>query len=869
MKYIQSLLFLLITLILSGCVGSYKDVKPNYVPNSKYEEYLKDVRLDSYQNIGFGMSNTFTIDSKMVPYGENYVLGKLNSNKKVYLKYVSRITTSKGSAITTSSSYVPRDFKNTIKIGIPVYIVGSNVFDLNEKKQLAFISDKKTVKVVTKLDYNALKRISKNKRYDGKYIKTIKFKRAIKQISFQPNSNRLIAVLDNDSIEIWDYNKKRKVKNLGRHKSKINFIKASLDGKYLITSSSKKTYLWDLKRYKYSTLLNNKKLLSGDISKDSKKIAFSDSKGNILIYDLKKKKEIKVFAHNHIGNVYALSFSPKNSETLLTGGQDGLMKTWDLNDSSYQMITTYNKFMKKRICNAEFLKNKYFSVKSDSLKSFETKYKPKITQCNVLGDKEQIINFINRGIFEKYRMALIDSLLKKYSVIKDDLLNAEMKLQTDTKLYQYFREFVIRNGQKKTKEEMASLWNHKTKTVLTGTITREQYRTFLKTPKAKKELKKLYDRYIKIYTELLLHMNGGAIYGIASSGNKIYSYGSGFQEKYSYYEDKPRERGEYDINISGFDFSHYLHDKMYTIHEKDIFKTGYSNYDEIIGIENSKIIAVKDNIIEIWDYKNKKLVSNIAENGVIYSLAYDKRNKIVAVGLSNHKIKLWDIKNKRSLGEFVGHTGNVMSLAFAKKGNLLISGSTDETVLIWDVKKQKVIKKLTGFERAAVKIKVNSKETLLSIISHGQIDSDILFYDLKNYKLKKRISPLMSNIKDTAFIKNGKEFIAISSGNYGRGESHIIVSLNMKNFKIETRRSHNPGFRYTRGMGIDEKNDRLYIIGSDDEVSQFKLKGTSSLPSFYNMGYDDRKGASISAVGMTKENKLITGNKKGYLSVYK
>lgn len=867
MKRIKSLLLLIIVISISGCVSSYNDIKPGIVTNNKYE-YTKDVNIKLEQNLESYQS--ITLDAKIVPDKDYFIVGRINSNKEIYFRYLSRLITTSAPGITTTQRvYYPEKFNKIEELRIPAYITGRNIFDLNDKGNFAYISDKNIVKVVNKLDLSTLSNLEKDKNYKDKNINTLKFSNNVKQISFQPNSSVLIAILDNDSIELWDYVKSRKIKDLTKNDTNITLMRTSLNGEFLVLADNKNVYLWNLKTYK-SEILLNKKVNEMAISKDIEKLAFLDNDGNVLIYDIYSKKELQRFPHNHIDRAYGLTFNPKSNETIITAGLDGIIKTWDLNNTKSPILVDYNTYNKKKVCNANMIEKTYFSNKSDSLKTFESKYAPKITDCSILGNKEQIIDYANKNILGLYQESLVETLVNKYEKIRKEWIYADLLNPYTGEVKDEFFNFAL-NKNKGTLNEYSLGGHFKNIETIKTSYSQEDLDSFLNS----KSIKPLYDKtiskYINEYKNLILHMNAGAIYGIISDGNYILPYGSGYQEKYSYYEhNKGADAAAVGVPDIRFDFARFTDDKVYKILERDVFQTSYSGYNEIIAIDDNKIIAVKDNLIELWDYKNKNLISTIAENGTIYSLDYDAKNKIVAVGLSNHKIKLWDIVNKKSLGEFVGHTENVLSLKFIKDGKSIVSGSADATAIIWDVSNHNIMKKLTGFERAVSQIEISPDEKMISLVSVGNLNSEIMFYDMNNFSLIKKISPEIGMIKDTLFIQNINKFIAISSGKINEnGRNHKRLLVDSKNLTVLDKSSFSSSFTFVSGMSLDEKNNQLYIVGNDDNVIKLKSNDFTLLDEFDNLGNGDNKSASIIAVTVTKNGRFISGNKKGYLSIHK
>jgi WD40 repeat protein len=48
-------------------------------------------------------------------------------------------------------------------------------------------------------------------------------------------------------------------------------------------------------------------------------------------------------------------------------------------------------------------------------------------------------------------------------------------------------------------------------------------------------------------------------------------------------------------------------------------------------------------------------------------------------------VRVWDLRTRKEIHRFSGHTGNVLCVSFTPEGNTLLSGGDDGTVRLWDV----------------------------------------------------------------------------------------------------------------------------------------------------------------------------------------
>ena len=72
------------------------------------------------------------------------------------------------------------------------------------------------------------------------------------------------------------------------------------------------------------------------------------------------------------------------------------------------------------------------------------------------------------------------------------------------------------------------------------------------------------------------------------------------------------------------------------------------------------------------------LRSTLTSHGYVWSVNFD-RGGLVASGLSDRTIKLWNVTTGECIRTLIGHEGRVFSVSFDQKG-LLASGSADGTI---------------------------------------------------------------------------------------------------------------------------------------------------------------------------------------------
>ena len=58
---------------------------------------------------------------------------------------------------------------------------------------------------------------------------------------------------------------------------------------------------------------------------------------------------------------------------------------------------------------------------------------------------------------------------------------------------------------------------------------------------------------------------------------------------------------------------------------------------------------------------------------------------MLASGILDRTVRLWDVATGEVQQTFTGHTRGVFSVSFSSEGQVLASGSQDGTILLWDV----------------------------------------------------------------------------------------------------------------------------------------------------------------------------------------
>lgn len=110
-------------------------------------------------------------------------------------------------------------------------------------------------------------------------------------------------------------------------------------------------------------------------------------------------------------------------------------------------------------------------------------------------------------------------------------------------------------------------------------------------------------------------------------------------------------------------------------------------------------VAGRSMNIDIYSAKElKKQYSLTGHKGSITSLSFCGEKRLLS-GSDDRTTRLWDLKTKKTLKVFSGHSKSIECVAVSPDGKTFATGSTDQTVRIWSVDRDSPLHVLKGHEQ--------------------------------------------------------------------------------------------------------------------------------------------------------------------------
>lgn len=267
---------------------------------------------------------------------------------------------------------------------------------------------------------------------------------------------------------------------------------------------------------------------------------------------------------------------------------------------------------------------------------------------------------------------------------------------------------------------------------------------------------------------------------------------------------------------------------IYSVGEdKYIFFWDYTNGDKQRGIlaHDQKVTSVAsanagrvvtsswDRMVKIWG-ENGSLggTLKIPIESRIYSVATSKDGRLVACGIGQKQIYVWDIERGRQIAVMRGHTRKVLAVIFDPDGKRVISTSSDMTVRIWDIIRQDCKKIFYGHSDEVNCVAVSHSG---EIIASGGNDGAIFLWDVKAGRQIERINAKSSQVLCLVFAPDGRSLI---SG----GSDGIVRCWSIESGQEVGRLDGHSG--PVRGLSLSPDAKYLASCGDDGTVRLWKSR---------------------------------------------
>ena len=134
----------------------------------------------------------------------------------------------------------------------------------------------------------------------------------------------------------------------------------------------------------------------------------------------------------------------------------------------------------------------------------------------------------------------------------------------------------------------------------------------------------------------------------------------------------------------------------------------------VIPYNNQNICIISIDTAIIWNADKGKTTHALKERiNRIRIAAYSHEGNLVAFGLSNNRIAVWDIGTDKIIFSKHRHGGDIKTLAFSHANNYIMTGSSDDTAIIWDALTGDTIRTLRGHKSSVNSVAFSHNDSLI------------------------------------------------------------------------------------------------------------------------------------------------------------
>jgi WD40 repeat protein len=103
--------------------------------------------------------------------------------------------------------------------------------------------------------------------------------------------------------------------------------------------------------------------------------------------------------------------------------------------------------------------------------------------------------------------------------------------------------------------------------------------------------------------------------------------------------------------------------------------------------------------VKVFDVNSGQPVLAFQEpKDAVFSVAFSPDGKLLAAGGADNVARVWNVDEKKLIGEIKGHTAWVLGTSFSADGKFLVTCSADRTAQVWEVGTWKLVAKLDQME---------------------------------------------------------------------------------------------------------------------------------------------------------------------------
>lgn len=245
----------------------------------------------------------------------------------------------------------------------------------------------------------------------------------------------------------------------------------------------------------------------------------------------------------------------------------------------------------------------------------------------------------------------------------------------------------------------------------------------------------------------------------------------------------------------------------------------------------------------LWDLKAKKELRRWSgHSGSVNAIAFAPDGRSALSGSTDGSLVLWGLTTGSPIREFIGHTGSITSLSPATDGSVFLSGSTDGTMVLWDLTSGARIRRIEGQTGAITTVALEpGGHTAIS----GSEEGALILWDIDSGQAVKHFAGHSSRVSTAALSSDGSRILSAGWDRYLRlWDRHTGEILNQQ---VVNCRPDKLAFGQDGRMALLSCESLLYLWDVQDWREQQRFLGHTAYINALDMSSDRSLGLSAAS----------------------
>ncbi len=216
--------------------------------------------------------------------------------------------------------------------------------------------------------------------------------------------------------------------------------------------------------------------------------------------------------------------------------------------------------------------------------------------------------------------------------------------------------------------------------------------------------------------------------------------------------------------------------------------------------------------IKLWNVAQRKEIGElVGHTSKVFSAAFSPNGKSLVTGAADRTVRLWDTSTLKETANLKSHTDAVWSVAFSPDGKTVVSAGADRRVIVWDIASGQPVAELKGHEEEVRAVAFSRDGNTLAT---GSADWTVRLWDARLHQQQAVFSTHHGGITCVAFSPDGKLLAS------GSGDQTIKLWNVATRSETETLRDHRSG---VTGLAFAPDGRSLVSAGVDDEIRIWEI----------------------------------------------